>query len=189
MLWQLWQTFSRVWQRLELSNLPKCQRRKSWIYIEQPPFVNYPRPYWKSAGEHRRVHISVKMRFNPEHSSKTRKQLITRKLESFRLLHVTHVQLNDPEKWDEEQIERHEKTEGATDVGDGSALCGWHEQVRRREGQRRRVGSIQGGNGGEATPELPVLSTWHSCDNTGNFSWGKADAFGRYNCGGDWFRK
>ena len=34
----------------------------------------------------------------------------------------THVQLNDPEQGDEEQVEGDEQTEGAADVGDGPAL-------------------------------------------------------------------
>ena len=44
----------------------------------------------------------------------------------------THVQLNDPEQGDEEQVEGDEQTEGAADVGDGPALLRqWRwEEVR-----------------------------------------------------------
>lgn len=78
----------------------------------------------------------------------------------------THIQLNNPQKGDEEQVEGHEETEGASDVRDGLALGGWYQQVR--EGQRRREGGVQGADAREAAPELPVVSTWHSCGESGN---------------------
>lgn len=80
----------------------------------------------------------------------------------------THIQLNNPQKGDEEQIERHEETEGAADIRDGLALCRRDKHVRGREGHRRRVGSIQGSDGRQAAPELTILSAWHSWGETGN---------------------
>lgn len=114
----------------------------------------------------RRVHIRLKLSHHSKNTWHSSLQVCWTWME-------THVQLNNPQKGDEEQIERHKEEEGAPHVGDGSALRGWHQQVRGREWQRRRVGSIQGGDGREATPELPVLSTWHSCGETGNSPWNK----------------
>lgn len=74
----------------------------------------------------------------------------------------THIQLNNPQEGDEEQIECHKETEGAADIRDGLALCRWGKHVWRREGQRGRVGSIQGSDGRKAAPELAILSTRHS---------------------------
>lgn len=79
-----------------------------------------------------------------------------------------HIQLNDPQEGDEEQVERHKETEGAPDIRDGLALFGRYKQVRGRDGQGRRVGSVQGGDGREAAIELAVLSARHSCSETGN---------------------
>lgn len=75
----------------------------------------------------------------------------------------TYIQLDDPQKGDEEQVKGHKQAEGAAHVRDGLALRRWYEQVRGREGQRGGVGGIQGGDGGQAVPQLPVVSTRHSC--------------------------
>lgn len=74
----------------------------------------------------------------------------------------THIHLDNPQKGDEEQVERHEEAEGAADIGDGLALCGRDKHVRGREGHRSRVGSIQGSDGRQAAPELAILSARHS---------------------------
>lgn len=45
--------------------------------------------------------------------------------------HRTHIQLNDPEQGDEEQIEGNKETEGAADIRDSLALLRrWQEKVR-----------------------------------------------------------
>lgn len=79
----------------------------------------------------------------------------------------TYIQLNNPKEGDEEKIERHKETEGAADIRNGFALRRRHQQVRRREGERCRVGSIKGGDGREAASDVPILSTRHSCSETG----------------------
>lgn len=85
----------------------------------------------------------------------------------------THIQLNNPQEGDEKQIEGHKQAEGAADVGDGLALCRRHEQVRRRDGQRRGVGGIQRRDARQAAPQLPIVSTRHACGQTGNACWAK----------------
>lgn len=80
----------------------------------------------------------------------------------------THVQLNEPQKGDEEQVECHKETEGAADIRDGLALCRWYKQVWGREGHRRGVGRIQRGDGRQTAPEVPIVFTRHSCSETGN---------------------
>lgn len=79
----------------------------------------------------------------------------------------TYVQLDNPQKRDEEQIKGHKEAEGATHVRDGLALCRGYEQVRGREGHRGGVGRIQGGDDGQAAPQLPVVSHRHSCGEAG----------------------
>lgn len=146
------------------TDLQRCRRRRSCSYNGWPHSLSCPWWSFWSAGEQ-----SVE-------STSDSNCLITAKTHDTQVSWTwmeTHVQLNNPQKGDEEQIERHKEEEGAPHVGDGSALRGWHQQVRGREWQRRRVGSIQGGDGREATPELPVLSTWHSCGETGNSPWNK----------------
>lgn len=87
----------------------------------------------------------------------------------------THIQLDNPEKRDEEEVECHKETEGAADIRDSLALCRWHQHVRRREGQRCGVGGVKGGDGREASPELPILSSRHSCCETGNSPFNSKD--------------
>lgn len=87
----------------------------------------------------------------------------------------THVKLNNPEKGDEEKVEGHKETESAPHVRDLLALYRWCQQVRGWDGHQCRVGSIQGGDGGEAAPELPIGSTMHSCCDTGKSTCSKTD--------------
>lgn len=77
---------------------------------------------------------------------------------------VTHIQLDDPEQGDEEQVEGHEEAEGAAHVGDGFLLSGG-QVVGRRVGERGlRVGGVQGGDGREAPHELAAFhSARHAC--------------------------
>lgn len=79
----------------------------------------------------------------------------------------TYVQLDNPQKRDEEQVKGHKEAEGATHVRDGLALRRWYKQVRRREGQRGGVGGIQGGDDGQAAPQLAVASARHPCGEAG----------------------
>ena len=83
----------------------------------------------------------------------------------------THIQLYNPEERDEEEVEGNKETEGAADVGDGLALCRWNQQVWGRERQWCGVRGVQGGDGREAGPELPILSPRHSCCETGDSPW------------------
>lgn len=79
----------------------------------------------------------------------------------------TYVQLDNPQKRDEEQVKGHKEAEGATHVRDGLALCGGHEQVGGGEGHRGGVGGIQSVDDGQAAPQLPVVSHRHSCGEAG----------------------
>lgn len=45
----------------------------------------------------------------------------------------THIQLNDPEQGDEEQIEGNKETEGAADIRDSLALLRRRQEKVRRE--------------------------------------------------------
>lgn len=75
----------------------------------------------------------------------------------------THIQLDDPQEGDEEQVKGHKQAEGAADVGDDLALARRHEKVRRRDGHGRGVGGIEGGDGRRAATQVPIASTRHSC--------------------------
>ena len=79
----------------------------------------------------------------------------------------THIELNDPQEGDEEEVEGNEETECPPHVRDDLSLPGGYQHVWRGQGHSCRVGGVQGGNGREASPQLPVVYPWHSCAETG----------------------